>query len=60
MAKLCNAAPAFFSCATRRDGTEFHPTHRYSPLAGLTLLRGSCSVPAEIRYHSGSCARNKY
>ena len=42
-----------FSYATRRDGTEFHPTHRYSLLAELTLLRGSCLVPAEIRPRRG-------
>ena len=49
MAKLRNAAPAFFvRNAGGRDG--FHPTHRYSPLTELTLLRGSRLVPAEIRH----------
>jgi hypothetical protein len=45
--------PRVFSCATRRDGTEFHPTHRCLLLAELTLLRGSCLVPAEIRHRRG-------
>jgi hypothetical protein len=52
MAKLCNAAPAFFRAALG-DGTEFHPPRRYSPLAELTLLRGACLVPAEIRHRRG-------
>jgi hypothetical protein len=51
-------APAFFvRNPEKRDG--IHPTHRYSPLAELALLRGSCLVPAEIRNHHGSWARNK-
>jgi hypothetical protein len=28
--------------------SEFHPTHRYSLLVELALLRGSCLFPAEI------------
>jgi hypothetical protein len=37
MAKLCNAASAFFRAHPQgRDG--FHPTHRYSPLQSAAAL----------------------
>ena len=57
MAKLCNAAPAFFRAQPGAAGTEFHPVHRYSSLTELTLLRGSCLVLVEIRHRRG--VRNK-
>jgi hypothetical protein len=58
MAKPCNATPAFFR-AQPEGRDEFHPAHRYSPLAELTLLRGSCLVPAEIRNHHWVMDANK-
>ena len=52
MAKLCNAAPAFFA-RNPKDGTDFvqpFVTHR---LQRLTLPRGWCLVPDEIRRRRG-------
>ena len=44
MAKLCNAAPAFFVRNPKgRDG--FRPALRYSPLTGL----GAKSAPSRVR-----------
>ncbi len=40
-------ALAFF-VRNPRDGTRFHPTHPYSSLTELTLLRGTLLIPAEI------------
>ena len=52
MAKLCNAAPAFFVRNPKgRDG--FRPALRYSRLQRLTLPRGSCLVLDEIRRRRG-------
>jgi hypothetical protein len=42
-----------FSCATRRDGTEFHPIPSLLAACRVTLLRASCHVPAEIRHRRG-------
>src|SRR5574340_1536679 len=56
MAKLCNAAPAF-SCATRRDETDFVQPFVIRRLAAYrerpALPCGSCLVLDEIRCHRG-------
>jgi hypothetical protein len=53
MAKLCNDVRVFFRARPGGTGRNFTQSHRYSPLAEFTLLRGSCLVPAEIRHRRG-------
>jgi hypothetical protein len=44
--------PAFFRAQPGGEAGIL-PAHRHWPLAELTLLPGSCPIPAEIRYYPG-------